>query len=1099
MRKTKRSAFTIVELVIVIAVIAILSAVLIPTFGAIIKNANVASDQATAATLTSELHVYLKGETIDSEEELMDVLSDAKSGIGKKLVPKAAAYGNHFWFDMANQMIIADSYEGIQERNGSTASIESRVQLMSLTRSASNDINVSFREIAREGYFFIDYNGSSIAKLFNEIDASVDAEDYNKAISTLSSLVDTSANEDATFAQKLIDTIGASAVIAENFVIVPSGATYVYFEPNIKFVNNNGSLEGISSGSTITLPSSVIAVATGALNFGSSDIILDTSCRDAVDVEKIFANASTNATIKTAIESYKIADGEGNVTIVETADKLANKLVIVNEIANNKATPIPNITLSGKLPYEDFTLSLKDDKGNGGIAFVDNGENKGAYINYGVYAGTGEKIQIYLNPTGGTQAKASSDLITWNYPEEFVTVEGGVATISADADEPFTITASVRVVSGEKVERSFTVHINKVNKATVSAGSASVSVEESKTTAFTWNYIGTTGIEFSATSIAANYRYPYATCNNTPVVNLSVENNNYFSTDGDVLNLILDEIGVPEANGETVPVTVKLDNCLTATINVKVVDNDAAIYQPNFRWYSSLADENGEIRRYYVGNGTPVKLSDILTGTFEESTLTINGYAVSGLSYPINSETYEDELSVEINNTKIDSLLISESSVWNTTTLKFTGSSSHPIIMEVRPTDAEKVPSVIEIVIVDAVNAYTASEVTTALNAGKSVVLLSDLTGDASITSNAVKFEIGSNKFYGNGHKITVTDAYVARTENNNYLTGEYFMSLGEKGLVENVYIDGPVYTKVQYNDSAMDSTPDNNTYVSGILVTGEATISNSYVSGFRSPVQVNCSGDKEVTLKNVTLDGGNLCNLSLMDGDLVLDDVTTIQVPTTVGDTAVLGAGILVEHNGLDSDITIKGNFMQYNWHTEEQAKSLPEVKVYDLSVKLGDLLPAAFGIDKTAVIMKEVDEVKYINTGIVYMAAEKKVNGTGTYTIDDLTGDIYYENANITGLTSISSSLDEVLDAVNEKGEYHSALAKKYSNPFGGSFDLGKAALETAKALVFTLAGGIMDALIGDLNVVFSVNTYGSTVTNPPVAPGNTYSGYYTTHYSN
>ena len=44
MLKTKKKGFTIVELVIVIAVIAILAAVLIPTFASVIKNA----EQSTA-------------------------------------------------------------------------------------------------------------------------------------------------------------------------------------------------------------------------------------------------------------------------------------------------------------------------------------------------------------------------------------------------------------------------------------------------------------------------------------------------------------------------------------------------------------------------------------------------------------------------------------------------------------------------------------------------------------------------------------------------------------------------------------------------------------------------------------------------------------------------------------------------------------------------------------------------------------------------------------------------------------------------------------------------------------------------------------------
>ena len=60
MRKSNKQGFTIVELVIVIAVIAILSAVLIPTFGGIIEKANASKAQqevknAYTATLANDL------------------------------------------------------------------------------------------------------------------------------------------------------------------------------------------------------------------------------------------------------------------------------------------------------------------------------------------------------------------------------------------------------------------------------------------------------------------------------------------------------------------------------------------------------------------------------------------------------------------------------------------------------------------------------------------------------------------------------------------------------------------------------------------------------------------------------------------------------------------------------------------------------------------------------------------------------------------------------------------------------------------------------------------------------------------------------------
>ncbi len=51
MKKMNKKGFTIVELVIVIAVIAILAAVMIPTFGGIIEKANKSAVQQTAASL----------------------------------------------------------------------------------------------------------------------------------------------------------------------------------------------------------------------------------------------------------------------------------------------------------------------------------------------------------------------------------------------------------------------------------------------------------------------------------------------------------------------------------------------------------------------------------------------------------------------------------------------------------------------------------------------------------------------------------------------------------------------------------------------------------------------------------------------------------------------------------------------------------------------------------------------------------------------------------------------------------------------------------------------------------------------------------------
>lgn len=70
-KKMNKKGFTIVELVIVIAVIAILAAVLIPTFSGVIKKANQSAAMQYAASLYKEALAL----------DLADGVADGKEGI----------------------------------------------------------------------------------------------------------------------------------------------------------------------------------------------------------------------------------------------------------------------------------------------------------------------------------------------------------------------------------------------------------------------------------------------------------------------------------------------------------------------------------------------------------------------------------------------------------------------------------------------------------------------------------------------------------------------------------------------------------------------------------------------------------------------------------------------------------------------------------------------------------------------------------------------------------------------------------------------------------------------------------------------------------
>ena len=114
-RNNKRRAFTIVELVIVIAVIAILAAVMIPTFGGIIKRANISADTQIAASMNTQLSIYVaEGNKIETEADLWKALQSDANFLGQ-LDPKSAKHGYHYWYNANENKIELLSNEHLKD------------------------------------------------------------------------------------------------------------------------------------------------------------------------------------------------------------------------------------------------------------------------------------------------------------------------------------------------------------------------------------------------------------------------------------------------------------------------------------------------------------------------------------------------------------------------------------------------------------------------------------------------------------------------------------------------------------------------------------------------------------------------------------------------------------------------------------------------------------------------------------------------------------------------------------------------------------------------------------------------------------------------
>lgn len=111
MKNQRKKGFTIVELVIVIAVIAVLAAILIPTFANLINKANVASDTALVKNLNT---ILISSEATDGKNVTMtDALKDAASAgyTVEKLTPTST--GDILWDEENDQFVLINADQTI--------------------------------------------------------------------------------------------------------------------------------------------------------------------------------------------------------------------------------------------------------------------------------------------------------------------------------------------------------------------------------------------------------------------------------------------------------------------------------------------------------------------------------------------------------------------------------------------------------------------------------------------------------------------------------------------------------------------------------------------------------------------------------------------------------------------------------------------------------------------------------------------------------------------------------------------------------------------------------------------------------------------------
>ncbi len=938
-----RKAFTIVEMVIVIAVIAILAVAIIPTVSAVIQKANVSADTQFAASLNVQLAMWeVEKGVIKNESDLRNAINNYYGEFDEdgnlitdfyaSLAPKSGKHGYHYWYDVENRQIVLSTYDKL-------AGTEVAFNFFGVAfaddvvDNEENDDVITFspaslRSLAINGknYFLIDQEGSanSVVALLKAIEGISGNGEYGVALANLEATQD-----DNGLAGKLASKLKTTAIGNSFGVFFYSDwgtATQVHVPYGVTTLGSSKVEEGKFNVAEIYLPDTITLIGTGSL-LGFT----------LVEDNGVYEGSTTiyiNATAEQVTGGLVATDAFDCVLEIPTGDRFA----FVNGVLTNLKTK--------ETVETEYSVEIKSFKVSCGTSqdkkFDLHPWDDGTYT-FHYTADITEDVILSAKDFIDENDEATNRTAVWKVGEEEVTGN----TITLRKEQLFE-NSEIKVVA-QNLE--YTIELVKV-----AIGSFTANIEEI-VGAEPFNPNGDAFVDYYTATLSYRADSSWtvgADVSLNPVLNCVVMSNEVeLSLSGAGAEYLVIDGNSIKINSENVP-TGTFEAVIT--IKTKGVGQDgqniSTEYRITFNKASTVFDvaDNADVEKYGI---------KLTVGTIQPITLETLFKVVEGT--PENITVHLDSGA----GTSLTDIVIDKSSGsdWKKWTITPSSAGNFRIVISDGGKECPLSVSVES-------GAYNVANLEQWKSAGSKIVLLKDIElGDNFDTQNKTL-----TYMQGNMHVIDASQFnYDSDSHNNCYLIKM------TSGTFNSTVILGPVYPEAVLSG---DSEKEDGYFAPGLRLSGTVIVNNSYISGFFAPIRVDGG---TITIKNTTLDGGINSNIHIYNGTSVtLQNSVTIQrrggyTETYTGENKkVIGSGIFCDTAANGTEIILKDNTQQYNWVCDNDSWADPVKTIIDTVFTYKDCDGNVVAED----YFHTIDGKKYINMGV---AQEKK-----DYTVtSEYTGD--------------------------------------------------------------------------------------------------------------